>query len=225
MSNYEGHLPVGGRLGSVSMSARRPIAPAPRRGRPGYDQEAVVAAAVELFNRHGYDATSMGMLAERLGISKSAIYHHVPGKEQLLEVALERALAGLEAVLDHPAARDRSIDERLEFVLRATVGVLVDELPNVTLLLRLRGNTDMERQALERRRAFDRAITALVQEAEAEGVLRGDLDPRVVTRLVFGMINSITEWYKPDGPLRREELGDSIVALVMGGLRPRSDRS
>ena len=195
--------------------------PAPRRGRPGYDQDQVVAAAVELFNKHGYEATSVGMLADHLGISKSAIYHHVPGKEQLLEISLDRALDSLEAVLEHPAARFRSGDARLEFTLRAVVGVLVDELPHVTLLLRVRGNTPVERRAVERRRAFDRAMTTLVAEAVEAGQLRSDLDLRAVTRLIFGMINSITEWYRPGGPLRREELGDSLVAIVFDGLRPR----
>lgn len=196
----------------------------PRRGRPGYDQNAVVEAAAVLFNKHGYDATSMGMLAEHLGVSKSAIYHHVPGKEDLLRIALERALGGLEAVLTNPAATSRPVDERLEFVLRATLGVLVDELPYVTLLLRLRGNTEMEREAMARRRAFDRAVADLVAEAETRGLLRSDLNPRVVTRLIFGMINSIIEWYRPGGSIRREELGDSIVALAFDGLRPRNGR-
>lgn len=205
------------------MSAVSPTEkPAARRGRPGYDQDAVVAAAVELFNRHGYEATSMGMIAERLGISKSAIYHHVPGKEQLLEVALDRAIGELEAVLERPAARERPVDQRLEYVLRAMVGVLVDELSNVTLLLRVRGNTPMERRAMERRRAFDHAVADLIEEAASSGALRSDLQPRVVTRLVFGMINWITEWYRPGGPLQREELGDSVVAIAFDGLRPRA---
>lgn len=192
-----------------------------RRGRPGYDQEAVVVAAVELFNRHGYEATSMGMIADRLGVSKSAIYHHVPGKEQLLEFALDRALLELEGILERPAARERPVDQRLEYVLRAMVGVLVDELPSVTLLLRVRGNTPMERRAMDRRRAFDRAVSDLIQEAADAGALRSDLQARTVTRLVFGMINWITEWYRPDGPLRREELGDSVIAIAFDGLRPR----
>ena len=46
-----------------------------RRGRPGYDTATVLSICVDMFTKHGYDATSMGMLAERLGISKSAIYH------------------------------------------------------------------------------------------------------------------------------------------------------
>ena len=61
-----------------------------RRGRPGYDLASVLAVAVELFNERGYDGTSMRDLAARLGIAKSAIYHHVTGKEELLSLALDR---------------------------------------------------------------------------------------------------------------------------------------
>uniref|UniRef100_UPI002B276CF6 helix-turn-helix domain-containing protein n=1 Tax=Nocardioides sp. TaxID=35761 RepID=UPI002B276CF6 len=56
----------------------------PRRGRPGYDQQTVLRRAVDLFNRQGYDGTSMGDLARELGLAKSAIYHHVDSKESLL---------------------------------------------------------------------------------------------------------------------------------------------
>ena len=67
---------------------------------PGHDQETVLRVAIELFNRQGYDATSMGDLARELGLTKSAIYHHVPSKEHLLERALDEALDELTAALD-----------------------------------------------------------------------------------------------------------------------------
>ncbi|GMA39188.1 TetR/AcrR family transcriptional regulator [Mobilicoccus caccae] len=70
-----------------------------RRGRPGHDQQAVILAAVAAFDEHGYDATTMGMIAERLKVSKSALYHHVDGKEELLTLALETAFEALDAGL------------------------------------------------------------------------------------------------------------------------------
>ena len=54
-----------------------------RRGRPGYDRESLLAVAVAVFNERGYDGTSMEDLSKRLGIAKSAIYHHVSGKEEI----------------------------------------------------------------------------------------------------------------------------------------------
>lgn len=205
-----------------------------RRGRPGYDQQGILDVAVAAFNEYGYDATSIGMLAERLGLSKSAIYHHFGSKDEILDRALDAALSGLEAVVeDPPSAGDgagsaggrsgESAADRLEQVLRGAVHVLVAQLPAVTLLLRVRGNTEVERQALTRRRAFDRRITALVSEAQAEGALRTDIDASVVARLAFGMINSIVEWYRPGGREGADRLADDVVAIALDGLRRRAD--
>lgn len=191
---------------------------ATRRGRPGYDQQTVLTIAVDVFNRHGYEATSMGVLAENLGISKSAIYHHVPSKGDLLRLALDHALGGLEAVLTHADAVSGKADQRLEFVLRGTIAVLIERLPFVTLLLRLRGNTEVEREALERRRAFDHQVAALVEAARTDGSIRKDIDPRTTTRLLFGTINSVVEWYKPGGTLTPEKLADDVITMVFEGL-------
>ncbi|POH74313.1 TetR/AcrR family transcriptional regulator [Arthrobacter glacialis] len=190
-----------------------------KRGRPGYDQQSVLRIAVDVFNKHGYEATSMGFLAEYLGISKSAIYHHVPSKEDLLRRALEEALGGLEGVLTLDGATSGAPDARLEFVLRETIGVLVERLPFVTLLLRLRGNTEMEREAMARRRVFDRTITELVAQAQQDGTLRTDIAPGTITRLLFGTINSIVEWYRPGGSLSAENLADDVLAMSFHGLR------
>ncbi len=196
-------------------------APSARRGRPGYDQQSVLAVAVTAFNRYGYEATSMGMLAEELGISKSAIYHHVPSKGDLLRLALDHALGGLESILEDSRASTGAADARLEFVLRGTIGVLTERLPFVTLLLRLRGNTEIEREALDRRRTFDREVAALVDAARQEGSIRGDIDPRITTRFIFGTINSIVEWYRPGGPLTAQKLADDVILMVFEGLHCR----
>jgi AcrR family transcriptional regulator len=142
---------------------------ATRRGRPGYDVDSLLAVAVKVFNEKGYDGTSMEELSHRLGRTKSAIYHHVSGKEELLRLALDRALDALFAVTDEPAFHTGRAIERLEYLVRRSVLVLADELPYVTLLLRVRGNTKVERQALARRRKFDRIVSALVAEAERDG--------------------------------------------------------
>jgi len=196
-----------------------------RRGRPGYDQQGILDVAVAAFNQYGYDATSMGVLADRLGLSKSAIYHHFPSKDEILERALDEALSSLEGVLSEADASGGRAADRLDQVLRGAVRVLVDKLPYVTLLLRVRGNTEVERRALARRRAFDKRVTALVSEAQSEGSLRSDIDVRVVERLLFGMINSIVEWYRPGGREDADKLADDVIAVALDGLRmPTSNR-
>ena len=194
-----------------------------RRGRPPrFSPDELLDVVVAEFNARGYDATSMEDLARATGMTKSAVYHHVAGKEELLRLAVARAVDALFAVLDEPRSTTGPAVDRLEHVVRRSAEVLVERLPYVTLLLRVRGNTGTEREALERRREFDRRLSGLVQDAIDAGDVRRDLDPRLVTRLLFGMVNSISEWYRPDGTHGVTELGDALVALAFDGLRRSS---
>jgi len=192
-----------------------------RDRRDRYTLAELVDVASREFLLRGYDATSMEDLARATGRTKSSLYHHVSGKEELLRLAVARAVDALFAVLDSPAASAGPAVERLEHVVRGSTRVLAAELPSVTLLLRVRGNTETERWALERRRAFDHALTAIVREAIDTGDVRSDLDPRLVTRLLFGMVNSLVDWYRADGAPGGGEVEDALVTLAFDGLRPR----
>ena len=190
-----------------------------RRGRPGYDVETLLGVAVGVFNERGYDGTSMEDLSQRLGISKSAIYHHVASKDELLRLAMDRALDGLFEVLESTRQLEAAAIDKLEHLVRGSVEVLQDRLPYVTLLLRARGNTAVERAAVSRRRQFDRYVAGLVKQAEADGDIRPDIDPGVTARLLFGMVNSLIEWYRP----AHSDLADAVCAIAFDGLRQRKD--
>ncbi len=191
-----------------------------RAGRQAYDLTRLVEVAVREFNARGYDATSMEDLSRAAGITKSSFYHHVSGKEALLRTALERALGGLFAVLSEPGATTGTPLDRLRHIVGRQVDVLLGELPYVTLLLRVRGNTETERWALDRRRAFDAEIAALVRGAVREGQVRDDVDPALSARLLSGMVNSIVEWYRP-GRSRAGQLRDEVTRVAFEGILPR----
>lgn len=190
-----------------------------RRGRPGYDREQLLQVCVEVFNNHGYDATSMGTLAEHLGITKSAIYHHVNSKEEILELSLNRALDALEAEYQQVQAQDLPAVDRLESVLRGSVRVLVEQLPYVTLLLRVRGNSPIESAALGRRRAFTRQVGELIAQAQDDGAVRTDISAKAAPRLLLGMVNSLVDWYRPTGIGGPEEVADTVAKIALDGLR------
>jgi AcrR family transcriptional regulator len=193
-------------------------------GRPGYDLDSLLAIAVTVFNQRGYDGTSMEHLAARLGISKSSIYHHVSGKEELLRLAVDRALDALFAATEQPDTTVGPAIDRLENLVRRSIHVLVAELPYVTLLLRIRGNTTVERRALARRREFDHIVERLVQEACDEGSIRPDVDPGLTSRLIFGTVNSLIEWYRPTRTLGADELADAVIKMIFDGLRVHRDQ-
>jgi AcrR family transcriptional regulator len=187
--------------------------------RPVYDAESLLAVAVAEFNTRGYDATSMEDLSRAAGITKSSFYHHVSGKEDLLRAALERALDGLFGILAERAAQSGGALDRLRYIILRQVEVLTSELPYVTLLLRVRGNTEVERWALARRRAFDASIAALVAEAVEDGEVREGVEPALAARLLSGTVNSIIEWYRPGRP-GSERLPGDVVRIVSDGIIP-----
>ncbi|HEY4576442.1 MAG TPA: TetR family transcriptional regulator [Yaniella sp.] len=194
-----------------------PTQPA-RRGRPGYDRQTLVDMCVKVFNRHGYEATSMGMLATELGISKSAIYHHVKTKEEILQDALDDALDGLEAVMEEAEQTEGPAQDKIAALIRGAVEVLVTRQSSVTLLLRLRGNSEVETAALARRRNLTTRLARLIDEAQSEGSVRTTTGPKVLARLVFGTINSLVDWYDAEKSAGANQTGDILVDLIFQGI-------
>lgn len=187
--------------------------------RKPYDIDSLTDVALRVFAERGYDGASMDDVARAAGITKASIYHHVSGKEALLERGLGRALDALFAILDEPAARAGRAAERLRHIVTRVAETTLHLLPELTVLFRVRGASRSEREALERRRQFDRVVTAIIVEAQRDGELRADLDPRLAARLIFGMSNSVVEWYRSGSPLSGEAVARAIAAIAFEGIR------
>ena len=194
-----------------------PTQPA-RRGRPGYDRQTLVDMCVKVFNRHGYEATRMGMLATELGISKSAIYHHVKTKEEILQSALDDALDGLETVMEEAEQTHGPAQDKIAALIRGAVEVLVTRQSSVTLGLRLRGNSEVETAALARRRNLTTRLARLIDDAQSEGSVRTTTGPKILARLVFGTINSLVDWYDAEKSAGANQTGDILVDLIFQGI-------
>ena len=186
--------------------------------RPQYDIERLTDVALRVFAERGFDGASMDDVARSAGITKAAIYHHVSGKEELLERGLNRALEALYAVLQEGAAAQGPPPERLRFIVERVAELALALRPELTVLVRVRGNSRTERRALARRREFDALVAALVREAQATGDVDPALDPRLVVRLIFGMCNSLVEWYRPGGALSAAAVVAAVVQVVFDGM-------
>lgn len=202
----------------------------PARERKPYNIDQLVDIGVRVFLRHGYDGSSLDQVAAAAGITKSSLYYHLTGKEDLLTRGVDRAFDALFGVLDESAATGGRYAERLKHVVWRTVEITAQQLPEVALLLRVRGNTRAERHVLERRREFDHQVAELFAAAQREGEIRSDIDSRLATRLLFGTLNSITEWYRPGGTLTAQD-AQCVYQMIFEGLlqpqqggRPERDR-
>ena len=188
--------------------------------RKPYDIDSLTDVALRVFADRGYDGASMDDVARAAGITKASIYHHVSGKEALLERGLGRALDALFAILDEPAARDGAAVGRLRHIVERVADTTLHLLPELTVLFRIHGTSKSERNAVERRRAFDRLVTEIITQAQRDGDVRTDIDPRLTARLIFGMSNSVVEWYRA-GTLTRAAIARAVVAIAFDGIATR----
>lgn len=185
--------------------------------RTQYDIDSLTDVALRVFAERGFDGASMDDVAREAGITKAAIYHHVSGKEELLERGLGRALEALFSVLEEREATDGPPLERVRYIVKRVAELALALRPELTVLVRVRGNSRAARRAIARRRAFDASVAVLVRQAQISAALDPALDAGLVVRLIFGLCNSLVEWYRPTGTLRAETIVATVVQMVFEG--------
>jgi len=190
-----------------------------RLGQKTHNIESLTQVCIDLFMKHGYEATSVELIAKNAGITKSAIYYHVANKEEFLRRAISSAVKKLFEILKEPEAVNGAPLARLEHIFRRLVEVEFDYLKEIALLLRVRGATKTERWALEKRREFDRHVQELIILAQEAGEIRGDIDALAIDRLVFGMLTWIPEWYSKSHSIPPDALVEAAIALIFEGIR------
>ena len=192
-----------------------------RPGDPDAKREAILTAAATAFVRDGYGATSIDDVAARLGVSKPTVYYYAGSKQALLSACFMIALDGYSEAVEEGAVVGVDGRERLHQVVQKYVeitttvfGRCLHRVPDVELTPPVR----------ERLRAVKRKVDARIRDLLREGVRDGSLrtaDVRMSTFAISGAMNSIAQWYSPDGKLSPEEIAERLWDSFSEGVRPR----
>ena len=174
--------------------------------------------AARLFAEKGYHGTSIGDLAEAMGVQKGSLYAHIESKADLLwEVARDGAIAfhaALDAVDDALPAT-----EKIRHGLRAHLRVVAEQLDVATVFIRewryLQG--DRREEFLAERRRYEERFRALFREGRELGELRTDLDDGTATLLALSAANWAYTWITPQTDT--DELADRFYAFLLDGMR------
>ena len=191
------------------------------RGRArGYDEQrdAIVARAAELFARHGFHATSMSQLAEATGLSKPTLYHYYRDKDAMLVQIAEGHVSRLVALVDEVDARQLPPEARLREMIRRIVVEYADAQHAHRVL-----TEDVKfLPPADRSRILARERHVVARFAAAVAALRPELRDaaldKPLTMLLFGMINWMFTWVKPQRGLDYHRLAPLVVELFLGGL-------
>ncbi|WP_088182835.1 TetR/AcrR family transcriptional regulator [Sphingobium sp. Z007] len=202
-------------------------APSPFRNKAEREQdradkrEAVLLAAVRMFNARGYHAASLDDVAASLGVSKPTIYHYLGNKEQVLVECVNRGLSMLREAADKAADAPGSGHDRLRAFLLRYACINMDDFGRCVI------RTNEEVLSLDsatrfraRKREIDDAVRGMIAEGMADGSI-APVDIRFASFTLAGALNWPARWHDPDGPLSPEEVAEKLVDIALGGLTPR----
>ena len=191
------------------------------RGRhAGYDEqrETILACAAALFARGGYPGTSMNQVAQACGLSKATLYHYYRDKYELLVNIAEGHVTRLQGIVDEAVAQEATPVCRMRVLVRR----LVEEYASAQNAHRVLTEDVKFLQGADRERILAKEREVVAAFAGVVAALRPDLQQaamsKPLTMLLFGMVNWMFTWMKPDGPLAYDDMAPVVTDLFLGGL-------
>lgn len=194
-----------------------------RRRDPATKREAILATSAQLFLEKSYGRTSMNDVAERLNITKPALYHYFRNKEEILVECYRLGTGMIADTLNHIAAQCGKGLEKVEAfiysyanVMTANFGRCVMRLDEGDLSAVARGEVRAHKKKIDRR------LRSFIQEGIGDGSI-APCDPKIAAFAIAGAVNWICMWYEPDGALSPEEIATQFARTLTQGLSRGTD--
>ncbi|MBL8356206.1 TetR/AcrR family transcriptional regulator [Delftia deserti] len=191
------------------------------RGRSsGYDdqRELILGHAAALFARSGYPGTSMNEVAQACGLSKPTIYHYFRDKYALLVDITDGHMTRLQSLVDEVQSMDLPPEPRLRMLIER----FVQEYAHARHAHRVLTEDVRFLQDDDRQRVLDKERAVVETFAQAVAQLRPDADgaglSKALAMLLFGMMNWMFTWLRPDGSLDHEAMAPVVADLFLAGL-------
>jgi len=183
-------------------------------------REALLIAAVRMFNERGFHATSLDDVAASLGVTKPVIYHYLGNKDQVLFECVRIGLAQLRQAAEGASAQPGTGLDRLKIFLRRYAEANMADFGRCVI------RTSEETLSPESRAQFralkseiDRAIRDMIEDAVADGSAAVE-DVWLTAFTLAGALNWPARWYREDGPLTSAEIAVKMVDILVAGLSP-----
>ena len=180
----------------------------------------ILDAAARTFYESGYDATSTKDIADAAGLLKGSLYYYVETKEDFLFEIIKEAHEGALDVLERVRSFDGPLLEQLALLVREHLRYFVDNLVRTTVYFREFRALSADRQAIIAAEgdAYLEFVRELLIRGQREGAIAAEVDVRVISRGMVGMLNSAWLWYQPGGSRSSDEIASEFVKLIVAGV-------
>jgi AcrR family transcriptional regulator len=174
--------------------------------------------AARLFAEKGYHGTSIGDLAEAMGVQKGSLYAHIRSKQDLLYETMAEGARAFHAGLDE-IPEDAAVPEKIRLALRSHLRVVADQLDVATVFVQEWRYLEGERrdEIVGERRRYEERIRGLFREGRDLGELRSDLDDATAALLLLSAANWAYTWLRPGTDT--DALADRFYDVLLDGMR------
>jgi len=188
-------------------------------------RDAVLRTAAHLFLEHGYQKSSMSLLANQLKITKPALYYYFRNKEEILVECYRAGIAHIENLLKETSENQGTGLRKLAMYVETYAVELVsyDFGRCVATLDESELSPATRREVRTMKRRMDMTLRGYVEEGIADGSI-GPCNPKLVSFAIAGAVNWIGTWYRPDGDLRPAEIAAEFAHILTGGLGPKKHK-
>lgn len=198
--------------------------PRPRRqGRPPSMPDPpgrILDEAAALFAARGFDGASLGDLAEAVGMTKAAIYHYFPSKQDIYEAIIVRVLHGLAAHVTTAIDEQDDPRDRLRAFMTAHAGYFEDNFHGfATMLVGYGGmkNPSLRTEAKVLRRDYESRLREIIAAGIGQDCFVA-VDPALAGRAILSMLNWMVRWFQPGGARRATDFANEYCDLILGGM-------
>lgn len=179
--------------------------------------EKILLTSAKLFSQKGANGTSFQMIADKVGLDKSTLFHYFKSKEELVLRVLEKSVDTIDKDLEEIIANaELTPESKLKKAIDNHLNSLVEYFDNVNVYLYELRSLSKKNQAiyLKKRKKYERGFEKIIIEMKAKEYFNG-LDTKIVTYGLLGMLNWVTKWYKKDGPLAMSDIAEIFYRMTV----------
>ncbi|WP_203932850.1 TetR/AcrR family transcriptional regulator [Virgisporangium ochraceum] len=203
----------------------RPVSTRRRQRWPdGYDPEntrnSLITSALALFERRGFDRTSVQEIADHASLTKGAFYHHFESKDDLLRHIQEEYLEAQLVAIQQIEAGSDDPKVRVAELIRFSLTSVAEYRAHVTIFYQERRyfTGELFAEVTRKRDLVEAAFAGMVADGVARGVFRSDIDAKIATFGLVGMCAWAYQWLNTGGKLSVDEVARQFSAMVLEGL-------
>lgn len=177
--------------------------------------------AVRLFGERTYPVVGMRDIGDAVGLLPGSLYVHINSKEELLLRIVEKGIQSYLDAIAPFAESGESAAVRLRGAILAHMGVLAVTVGQTRVAVHQWTylNAENREHVAAMRRRYEGLFDQILRDGITAGEFREIRHPRVAVLSTIGMLNSVTQWYSPDGSLTAAEIGDALADNALVGLR------